>query len=428
LERSDRPPVGVEQLTWQESNVISSRFSSTFTVIAATLGVFSASARGDVFLLRSGGEVEGQWTNRDQPRSAGHEIRTTSGIRARVAADHVQVRVPSPKADAEYERIAPTFGPTIAEQWRLADWCRDNNLPHRRQAHLQAILALDPQHVAARRALGYQQFPGGWKTREQYHREDGYELYRGRWRLSQDIEIQEEKAKRDLAQREWLARLRRWRADLAGERAAQAWQRFDEMNDPQAVPALRTLLAKEQERRVKIVYLDALHRIGDAGAVQAMVSTALHDADEEIFYESADRLKKLPPHLIVKPLLDSLGDPVNVRVNRAAYLIGKTGDPRLASPLIDALVTVHRVIDRGTGETTTSFRGDGGIGMKNGSPTYTDVPLQNRYVLEALVELTGQNFDYDQRAWRRWYNLEKRRIFGETAAVDLRRDESSQAP
>jgi hypothetical protein len=396
-------------------------------VLAAAL-LSAVAARGDVFLLRSGGQVEGEWTNRDESRLAGHEVRTSSGIRVRVPAAAVEQRVPQLKADLEYERLAPTYGPSIEEQWRLAQWCRENSLPHRRRGHLEAILALDPNHVAARRALGYRQHGGQWETREQHHRTAGYELYRGRWRLSQDIEIQEEKAKRDLAESEWLMKLKRWRNDLTTERAAAAYQQLAALDNPLAVPALRTLLAGERSRRVKVLYLDVLYRIGDGPAVQTLINTALNDIDEEIFYETADRLKKLPPHQIVKPLITSLRDPQNTRVNRAAYLIGKTGDKRFVSPLIDALVTMHRMVQNDGPGDASSFGGDGSFALnRGGGVKIVDVPVQNRLVLEALVDLTGQNFDYEQRAWRRWYDIERSRIFAETKPADLRRSEATQA-
>lgn len=386
--------------------------------------------RGDVFLLRSGGQVEGEWTNRDESRLAGHEVRTSSGIRVRIPALNVEQRVPQLKADTEYERIAPSYGPSIEDQWRLAQWCRDNSLPHRRQGHLEAILAIDPNHVAARRALGYRQHGGKWETREQHQRTAGYELYRGRWRLSQDIEIQEDKAKRDLAEAEWLAKLKRWRKELSTERAAAAYQQLAALDHPLAVPAVRTLLGGERSRPVKILYLDVLYRIGDGVAVQTLINTALNDTDEEIFYEAADRLKKLPPHQITKPLITSLRDSANSRVNRAAYLIGKTGDKRFVSPLIDALVTLHRTVQNDGPGDASSFGGDGSFALnRGGGAKVVDVPVQNRLVLEALVELTGQNFDYEQRAWRRWYDIERSRIFAETSAVDLRRnDDTTQAP
>lgn len=397
----------------------------TLAVVAAlSLG---SVARGDVFLLRSGGQVEGEWTNREQSRTAPNEVRTATGIRVQFAAAHVEQRAPQLKQEAEYQRIAPTYGASIEDQWKLAQWCRENSLPHHRTGHLEAILKIDPNHVAARRALGYRQHGNQWITKEEKNRSAGYELYRGRWRLTQDIEVQEERASRDLAEMEWLVKLKRWRADLTTERAVQAYRQFEELRDPLAVPALSKLLVQERHRKVKLLYLDALLRIGDGSAVQSLVHTALNDADNEIFLETADRLEKLPPHLITKPLIDSLRDANNVRVNRAAYLMGKTGDRRLVSPLVDALITLHRTKVAPSGGDTTSFGGDGSFGMSRGNePQIVEVPVQNRAVLDALVELTGQNFDYDQRAWRRWYDLERGRIFAEAGSVDLRREGADQ--
>ena len=400
-----------------------------FAMLAA-LTVLSGGAWGDVFLLRSGGQLEGEWTNREQSRTAGNEVQTASGIRIRIAAAQVEQRVPQPKREAEYERVAPTYGPSVEDQWRLAEWCRVNGLPHRRTGHLEAILALDSNHAAARRALGYRQHGNQWLTLEERKRSAGYELYRGRWRLTQDIEVQEEKAKRDLAEAEWLTKLKRWRAELTTDNARQAYQRLEQVRDPLAVPAVRTLLAKEPHRKVKLVYLDILQRIGDGAAVQCLIQTALNDPDQEIFLETSDRLGELPANRIAKPLIDTLRDADNVRVNRAAYLLGKTGDKKLVAPLVEALITAHRTTIVANGGDSTSFGSDGSIGISRGNgPKVVEVPVQNRAVLEALVELTGQNFDYDQRVWRRWYDLERGRIFAEAGNVDLRRENAqSQTP
>lgn len=406
------------------------RMLRTFSMWLWAVGLLCAPmiAWGDVFLLKSGGQIEGEWINRGERRSAGQEIRTPGGIRLKLAAEQVDTRIPQPKADDEYQQIAPTFANTVDAHWELAEWCRDKNLPDRRKVHLEAILAFDTNHVAARRALGYQQFRGEWQTREEFHRREGYELYRGRWRLTQDIEIQEEQAKRELAAKEWLMRLKRWRAELSTERGPLAYQRFEQLDEPAAIPALQYLLQREAMRRVKIVYLDALLRIGNAAAAQAILSAALNDADEEIFYESTDRLKKLSPQLVLKPLLDALREKSNVKINRAAYILGKVGDPTIFSPLIDALISVQRIANPQAGGDTTSFGSDGSFGMSRGGPAAVDVPVQNQFVLEALIELTGQNFEFDQRAWRRWYNIEKQRIFAENARVDLRREDSNQRP
>jgi hypothetical protein len=403
----------------QQEDAVFRLWYPTIAVLAAL--TVSTSARGDVFLLRSGGQVEGDWANRNES-TAISEVRTATGIRVQFASAQIEQRVPQVKQEAEYQRLAPTFGPSVEDQWKLAQWCRENGLPQHRAGHLEAILQLNPNHVGARRALGYRQHGNQWVTREEKNRSAGYELYRGRWRLTQDIEVQEEKSRRDLAETQWLVKLKRWRADLATDSAAQAYQLFEQLDDRLAVPALQKLLSQERQRKVKVLYLDALMRIGDAAAVQTLVQTALKDADKEIFLEAADRLGKLPTHRISKPLVDSLRDPDNVHVNRAAYVLGKTGDRRLVSPLVDALVRLHRTTVVPNGGDTTSFGGDGSFGLSRGNePKMVEVPVQNQAVLEALVALTGQNFEYDQRAWRRWYDLERGRIFAE-GGTDFRRD------
>ena len=404
-----------------------SHLTVIYYTAAIVLAVAGGVARADVFLLRSGGQIEGQWTNRQQGRSAGHEVSTASGIRVRVAATQVEERVPQLKSEAEYERIAPAYGPSIDDQWRLAEWCRQNSLPHRRRGHLEAILALDPDHIAARRALGYQHQRGQWELAEQRRRQAGYEMYRGRWRLTQDIEIQEAKVKRDQVEAEWLVKFKRWRGDLWTERAPQAWRNIEEVTSPEAVAAVRKLLAREPHRQVKLVYFDVLLRIGNGPAIQTVLTTALNDRDDEVFFEAADRLQKLPPEQLVKPLLDSLRDQNNTRVNRAAYLLGKIGDKRLASPLIESLVTVHRVYipewkASWASRTVTSSSDFGESGSARVGNEIVNVTVENRMVYEALVELTGQNFHYEQRAWRRWYDLEKGRIFAAASTVELRRD------
>ncbi len=392
-----------------------------FTLAIAS--VFGAGrAEGDLFLLHSGGRIQGEWTNRSERKPSGSEVTTSSGILVRLAKESISLRVPELKIEEEYERIAPLHANTIESQWKLAEWCRENNLAHRRQGHLEAILALDTDHVPARRALGYQNYRGQWQQREEQKRREGYAMYRGRWRLIPDIDLQEERAARHDAETEWLKKLRIWRRELTSERPWEAMQRFESLQDPLAVSALRSLMQEETNRRVKIIYLDALERIGEGGAVQIMITTALNDQDEEIFYEAADRLKKLPPHVMEKSLLEALRDSSPKRINRAAYLLGKMGNERLVSPLIDALVTVQRQVV--TGNDTNSFGSNGSAGIGRGGPTYIDYPVQNRFVLTALVEITGQNFDFDQRAWRRWYNIEKSRIFADGNVTGLRRENS----
>ena len=51
---------------------------------------------------------------------------------------------------------------TVSGQWALADWCRRQRLTDQEQAHLTAVIALDPTHGPAHERLGHVQIAGAW--------------------------------------------------------------------------------------------------------------------------------------------------------------------------------------------------------------------------------------------------------------------------
>ena len=377
-----------------------------------------SSAQADVFVLTSGGEVRGEWMNRTEKYAAQLEVRMPEGLIVVIPAKQLKERIRELPDIAEYERMAPTFANTVEEQWKLAEWCREKSLKLQRETHLKSILALEPNHAQARHLLGYQQFRHQWQTSQTFHERDGYEKIAGRWQLKQDVQIHAEQAQQEQAEKEWLVKMKRWRSDFTSERSEQAIRNFEELRDPLAVPGLVWLCKKEQEKRAKLVFLDALLRIALLPAMQgwpathALLELTLSEPSEAMYRECVDRVLQVPPHTIQKSLVDTLRNTANQRLNRAAYMLGKIGDARVCAPLIEALVTKQRVA---TGDnpdqTNTSFTGNGGVGLSRGGPAVIEVPVQNRDVLEALVTLTQQNFNYDQRAWRYWYDLEKDRIF-----------------
>jgi hypothetical protein len=61
-------------------------------------------------------------------------------------------------------------------------------------------------------------------------------------------------------------------------------------------------------------------------------------------------------------------------------------------------------------------QGGGGLSMGGGKKIIKQ-PMNNQRVLDALVTLTGMNFQFDQRAWKNWYATQKK-----PANIDARRD------
>lgn len=379
-------------------------------------------ARGDVFLLKSGGQLEGHWLNRESSLQQPYHIETAGGLTLSIERAKVEKVVHQRPEELQYERLAPTVADKIDEQWKLAEWCRQRHLTEQRDVHLQRIIELDPEHLPARRALGYAQVDGQWLTRDQWRRRQGFEYYRGRWRLAQEIAIIEQRRKSELAQKQWLQRLRTWRETLSTDNAAQARKELLAIDDPRAVSTFVELLGEEPLRPVKLLYLEALGNIGDAAAVRALVDVSLTDPDEEVRVACLDQIEQLDPPGVQTAYVKALGNVDNFVINRAAYALSRLGDQSTMAPLIDALVTKHTFTFAprtagGPQTITTSFMNDqragaaarprlpghtGGLSMGSGKKTITR-HIPNQEVLAALIALArGTNYGYDADAWRAW--------------------------
>jgi hypothetical protein len=389
----------------------------------------SEPARGDLFVLESGGQVEGEWLNREEQPLREYLVRTPAGLTISLPQDQVREAVRESPAATEYRRRAPAVADTTSAQWDLAEWCRKQGLTHERRTHLERIIQLDPNHQRARGALGYQYLQGQWVTRSEFRRREGYEYYQGRWRTPQEIEILEARGRTDLAQKDWAVKLRRWRKDLAtAEKSAAAYDQIAAIKDPVAVSPLATAFKGDGDRRVKMLYADVLANINTGEAVGVLVDRTLSDPDEELFHYCLDKLVQLQPPHVADGFIAALKDKENARVNRAGAALGRLRDLSAISPLIDALITTHTSVLPGSpgaspNSTSTTF-GEGGTVMKqNEGPRVQISHVQNQHVLDALTRLTGADFGFDKRAWRFWHAQEKQAAEARQPLIDARRQE-----
>lgn len=387
-------------------------------------------ARCDVFVLTHGGRVSGQWLNRGKLPLERYEIALDSGGLLSLEASQVQRAIAQDPATREYERVAAASAPTVEGQWAVAEWCRKRDLSEQRRLHLQRVLELDPDHAGARHALGYSQVRGAWVLRRDYLEARGYQRSDGRWRLPQQIQLSEEQAGVQQAERNWYLQLRRWRSAMGTEHAAEAYRGLASVNDPAAVPALSRLLREERYRQVKLLYIEALGRIPDASAAGALVDTSLSDPDDEVFFTCMDVLAASRPPHVTRRYLAALKDNNNIKLNRGAYALGTLGDFSCISPLIDALITTHYMVIPGRSDVQTATFSQpadggsspwGGMGLSAGDQTLV-LPwtVHNEQVLQALIQLSGgSNFGFERRAWSFWLANENRK---QAAALPTRRD------
>ncbi len=388
------------------------RTSLLTLLIALLLCAGPEFARADLFRLASGGQVEGEWVNREENPVTQYVIRPPSGMVVKLRVEQVREHLRQTEVELEYETLAPTYADTVEDQWKLAEWCRQKRLSRQRTAHLMRIIEIAPDHQQARALLGFVFINGEWTTQQAYRRQEGYEFYRGRWRTPQEIELLETRAKQELAEKDWLVKLSRLRSHLGTDKSAAAGEAISKIKDPVAVRPLASMLARERLREVKMLYVDVLANIASGDSVALLVQTSLSDADEEMFHYCVDKIVQLQPPHIADEYIKGLRDANNSVVNRSAAALSRIGDRSAISPLIDALITTHqRVLAAriSPDATAAAFAADGGTSfMQNDGPKVIVSRVQNQHVLDALSRLAGSSFGYDQKAWRLWYDQERR--------------------
>jgi hypothetical protein len=234
----------------------------------------------------------------------------------------------------------------------------------------------------------------------------GFVRHRGGWRTAQEIELLERTERATLAQKEWTARLDRLRRQAEQPaQADRAAEEIRELADPAAVPALAAALAREPVPRVRLWYVDALSRIRSSDAIATLVAAAVDHPDPETRIAAVERLAAIGSHLALPAVVAALGSADNQRVNRAAEALGRLGEPTAVAPLIDALETRHMAVTgdgKPEGSTSATFTPSGGGLSMGGGAKRVVVPVRNDRVLDALVTLTGTNFEWDRQAWRAW--------------------------
>ncbi len=382
------------------------------------IGLVAANVRSlqaDVFYLSNGGRIEGELLNPEQRPRENYVIRLADGVQVTLAADQVEKVVSLRPEESEYQRIRHQYPDTVEGQWELAEWCRQKRLLSQRDVHLQRVIELDPDHVLARRALGYSQIEGKWQTTEEVMRSRGYERYQGAWRTRQEIELLEAKREQEQTEKEWFQKINRWRGWLATDKSHLARQNILSIKDPLALKALAAALRTERQLEVRLLFVEALAHLGVPEAIRVLAETAMEDYDEEVRLTCLDYLCKMPPNPDVTTFfVGYLKHKDNLMVNRAASALGRLGDRSAVGPLIDALITRHKQkISTGSPGTISAGFGTGpgappgGLAV-GGGPKVVITTVMNQPVLDALVSLTGQNFHFDQQAWRYWLASQRR--------------------
>lgn len=388
---------------------MSHRHTSIGVVLLLLVGcAFSRTALGDTIILKSGARIVGEVVPNENAEKGSITLKTAEGVQVTLNESQIKQWLRQKPAELEYEKIRSRYPDTVEGQWELAEWCRERKLNAQRETHLKRILELDPDHEKAHFGLGHTRLGGQWMTQDDFRRKQGLVMYKGRWRTPQEKELEEEKHRTDLAEKEWKKKLKLWRQQLDTNRVSLAKDNIREIDSPMAAQALGDAMLDEREPAVRLLYVQALAKIDTDKAKAFLRSFSILDHDEEVRMACVEHVKKTKGPETLTDYFKALRDKTDNRViNQAAAALKELGDKAAIGPLIDALVSEHkeRINTGNSGQMSASF-GSGGTGMSmgGGSPTFRKVRLNNRSVLDALVALAGgPNFGYDKDAWKAWY-------------------------
>ena len=410
----------------------------------------AADLPADVVKLTDGGEIRGlvkssaPKTRKDRAAESDEiVIESLTGAEIAVARKHVAFITKRPRAVEEYESLVRRVADTVEARWQLAEWCRQHGLVEPRKEQLRSILELDPEHKPAHYGLGHRLQGKQWTTPEETDAEllaSGYVRHKGRLMTTIERDLLEAGTSRQREQNEWRPKIRLWLGWITSRDAhkrADAIVKFRELRDPDAVPAIVDFLIGDANIEVRRLAVQTLSQIDGQPPIPALVRIALSDADQSLQSGAFSALTAEQRAAAVPIIERALRDESNLIVRRAAILLSKCGVRQAIPALIDALATSHKVrIPQGPAY-GASFNRDGSLSssgsglppdveaaMRTGQLPYgvvidnsnvrappvkwitVRVPLKNTEALDALRTLSHQNFGYDKRAWRLWWQAQ----------------------
>ena len=431
--------------------------------LSSLLAMLSLAPNGglvaDVVVLRDGGELRGEFLdNQFAHKTADLKMRTVTGAIVTVPRSEIASLTRRRLVYEQYEVRRRNAADTFEGQWELAEWCRANDLRDRRQTHLRRILDFQPDHVEARRVLGYKLVEGRWLTQDEIMTARGYVKYKGRYMLPQELELLVQEQKETEAEKGWYRKVRLWYGwvnDARPERQNEGLSNLRAIRDPNAVPALYRTLAGDKNENARLLYVAVLTNINDDRVLGPLVTQSLQDESTDVRHAAVQGVAKVGSEKALPVYVQALRNDANVIVNRAGYALGevtrKQDWPNVLPQLMGALVTTHRykvrVMDRNQG---ISMRTDGALIPNGLLPIPPDIAVmlatgqlpdgiqiqevqppgivpatklvtvhkehQNAGVLAALTKLTGEDFGHNVVNWRAWWSTDAQQRAPQAAA------------
>ena len=303
------------------------------------------------------------------------------------------------------------------------------------------VLEVDPEHRAARRALGYELVGDRWLQGGALMRAKGFIHHDGKWMTALEFAEATRPQREAAAQKAGEARVLRLLAMVASEKEDRVREarRLMPLEDDayKLAPLAKALRCKPASLRVYAA--EELGRLDDPLAVPALLKRAIYDEEPKVRQAVAEALREIDEPSTVHPLgraLDSKSQDVRIR---AAEVLAVLGD-ELAMPYVikrwearsgdfprvyfAQMRQISYIQDFDVEVAQTSFIADPVVGvlqegvvqaMKILATETTFTTVERVAYEDALGKISGQELGSDVRAWRQWWNENERRLLEQRA-------------
>ena len=399
--------------------------------VAVLLGLFPQAVCGDVLHMTTGRTLQVEIL---EDLGSAYRLRTKIGI-VDVDKDQISRIEKRPSPWQRYAAKRRKCMGTADAHYRLAEWCKRQGLGAERLDELEQVIALDPDHAAARAALGFIRSPAGRWIKQRSARAPTPEQLEARRR-----QRAEQKLLTGLIS-DWFLKVRAiYRGRMASEKSGMRSAKFRAarkqilaIRDPLALPALTGVLSTGGVA-VRLVLVEALSRFDRDEATMNLLVMALLDPSSTVRQRAAEALRPRHDDRVIARLRYALRSNDEHVLRHAAAALGILKARSAVEDLIPVLSTysrrpvrVSRPIFFGSihsnfggydriihGHDLLRYRPNtigvlgsyGIVGTVDGVEMQT-VANHRTEVQDALIAITGRNFGFDQAAWSAWWRGQK---------------------
>jgi nitroreductase len=304
------------------------RRSRLLAALVLTAG--AAAATADVVTTKDGLVLEGT-TSRAPDGSL--TVTTPDGV-VRLPAARVATVTPGEGPRTALRReLSALPAPDAEARYRLALRAESAGFSDVAREAWESVVRADPEHAAARRALGQEKVDGTWMPGDEARRRRGLVLYGGKWLLPVEAEAAARAPAAVVVKDATLASTMRTAA--RGEPAlAHAAAVTLARTDPAARLPVAAVLLRDADPAVRTWACGHLASLGDESALRPLLVSAIRDRDADVRAAAVKASASFGHDDVLYPFLRELGSENPAFVANAAHALALLGDPRAIHVLV----------------------------------------------------------------------------------------------